>query len=129
MQPFYKFIQRTYAWHVVAMFGALFAVGGLPAVVWGGAMRAVWVYHITWFVNSASHCWGYQVNTCSTPPLAHLSPSFLAAYYAGDGSRCVEQNGCLHLNVSACASVISSGHITPLNEVRVWNCSHTRLET
>lgn len=61
LQPFYKFIQQTYAWHVVAMFAALFAVGGLPALVWGGALRAVWVYHITWFVNSASHCWGYQV--------------------------------------------------------------------
>ncbi|CAL8466841.1 g6377 [Coccomyxa elongata] len=59
-QPFYKFIQRTYAWHVVAMFAALYAFGGLPALVWGGALRAVWVYHITWFVNSASHCWGYQ---------------------------------------------------------------------
>lgn len=60
VQPFYKFIQRTYAWHVVAMFVALYAFGGLPAVVWGGALRAAWVYHITWFVNSASHCWGYQ---------------------------------------------------------------------
>ncbi|KAK9916418.1 hypothetical protein WJX75_002386 [Coccomyxa subellipsoidea] len=59
-QPFYRFIQRTYPWHVVGMFAALFAFGGLPALVWGGALRAVWVYHITWFVNSASHCWGYQ---------------------------------------------------------------------
>ncbi len=64
-QPFYRFIQRTYGWHVVAMFGALFAAGGLPALVWGGALRAVWVYHITWFVNSASHCWGYQVRADS----------------------------------------------------------------
>ena len=29
-------------------------------MVWGGALRIAWVYHITWFVNSASHCWGYQ---------------------------------------------------------------------
>ncbi len=65
-QPFYRFIQKTYVWHIVAMFVALYAFGGLPAVVWGGALRAVWVYHITWFVNSASHCWGYQVNF---PPL------------------------------------------------------------
>jgi stearoyl-CoA desaturase (delta-9 desaturase) len=28
--------------------------------VWGGALRMVWVYHITWFVNSAAHVWGYQ---------------------------------------------------------------------
>lgn len=71
MQPFYKFIQRTYAWHVVAMFVALYAFGGLPAVVWGGALRAAWVYHITWFVNSASHCWGYQVGF-STSPLRRI---------------------------------------------------------
>jgi len=59
-QPFYRFIERTYGLHVLAMFAALFAVGGLPAVVWGGALRCAWVYHITWFVNSASHVWGYQ---------------------------------------------------------------------
>ena len=64
-QPFYRFIQKTYGWHVVAMFGALYAAGGLPALVWGGALRAVWVYHITWFVNSASHCWGYQARARS----------------------------------------------------------------
>ena len=59
-QPFYRFIERTYAWHVIAMFAALYAVGGLPVLVWGGALRCAWVYHITWFVNSASHVWGYQ---------------------------------------------------------------------
>lgn len=59
-QPFYRFIQRTYAWHVVAMFGVLYLLGGLPALVWGGALRVAWVYHITWFVNSAAHCWGSQ---------------------------------------------------------------------
>jgi len=42
----------------VAQFAALFALGGLPAVVWGGALRMVWVYHITWAVNSATHVWG-----------------------------------------------------------------------
>ena len=25
-----------------------------------GCLRVVWVYHITWFVNSAAHAWGYQ---------------------------------------------------------------------
>lgn len=59
-QPFYKWIQRTYPWHVVAQFAALYALGGFPAIVWGGALRVAWVYHITWFVNSASHCWGTQ---------------------------------------------------------------------
>ena len=59
-QPFYTWIQKTYTWHVVGLFAALYALGGFPAMVWGGALRIAWVYHITWFVNSASHCWGYQ---------------------------------------------------------------------
>lgn len=60
-QPFYRFITKTYPLHVVASLALLFACGGLPALVWGGALRAVWVYHVTWFVNSASHVWGNQV--------------------------------------------------------------------
>lgn len=59
-QPFYCWIRDTYIWHVAAQFAALYALGGLGAVIWGGALRMVWVYHITWFVNSAAHVWGYQ---------------------------------------------------------------------
>jgi stearoyl-CoA desaturase (delta-9 desaturase) len=58
--PFYKFIQKTYPLHPLAAAVALFAWGGLPYLVWGMAVRVVWVYHITWFVNSASHVWGSQ---------------------------------------------------------------------
>jgi len=29
-------------------------------VVWGVGVRTVVVYHMTWFVNSACHTWGYQ---------------------------------------------------------------------
>ena len=58
--PFYTFIAKTYPWHIVGMFAGLFLLGGLPAVIWGGALRVCWVYHITWFVNSASHVWGWQ---------------------------------------------------------------------
>eukprot|EP00243_Klebsormidium_subtile_P003004 TRINITY_DN16136_c0_g1_i1.p1 TRINITY_DN16136_c0_g1~~TRINITY_DN16136_c0_g1_i1.p1 ORF type:complete len:401 (+),score=72.44 TRINITY_DN16136_c0_g1_i1:220-1422(+) len=57
---FYKFIQKTYPLHPLAAAVALFALGGLPYLVWGMAVRVVWVYHITWFVNSASHVWGSQ---------------------------------------------------------------------
>jgi fatty-acid desaturase len=58
---FYQFIQKTYPIHPVMMAVALYAAGGVPYIVWGVAVRAVWVYHITWFVNSASHVWGTQV--------------------------------------------------------------------
>ena len=29
-------------------------------VVWGGALRTVLVWHITWSVNSVTHLWGYR---------------------------------------------------------------------
>lgn len=59
-QPYYRWLKDTYVWHVAAQFVALYLLGGFPAIVWGGALRMCWVWHITWFVNSASHCWGYQ---------------------------------------------------------------------
>lgn len=32
----------------------------LSMLVWGMFLRLVYVYHITWFVNSATHMWGYR---------------------------------------------------------------------
>ncbi len=32
--------------------------GGWSLVLWGIPMRLVLVYHVTWLVNSATHCWG-----------------------------------------------------------------------
>ncbi|XP_024356646.1 palmitoyl-monogalactosyldiacylglycerol delta-7 desaturase, chloroplastic [Physcomitrium patens] len=58
--PFYQFIQRTYPIHPIMMAVALYVMGGFPYLIWGMALRVVWVYHITWFVNSASHVWGSQ---------------------------------------------------------------------
>ena len=48
----------------LAMFGIGFAFGGwklaLSLVVWGCFLRTVTVWHSTWFVNSATHLWGYR---------------------------------------------------------------------
>jgi stearoyl-CoA desaturase (delta-9 desaturase) len=38
----------------------LWLAGGWSWVVWGIAVRTVVSYHSTWFVNSASHLWGYR---------------------------------------------------------------------
>jgi stearoyl-CoA desaturase (delta-9 desaturase) len=35
-----------------------FLVGGVRGMVWGGAVRTVWVWHATWAVNSVCHLWG-----------------------------------------------------------------------
>ncbi|KAF9615607.1 hypothetical protein IFM89_024703 [Coptis chinensis] len=59
-QPFYKFLERTYIFHPIALAVLLYVLGGFPFLVWGMAVRIVWVYHITWLVNSACHVWGSQ---------------------------------------------------------------------
>ena len=48
--------------------GLMYAVGyfcwdhytAMSLVAWGMFVRLLYVYHITWFVNSASHIWGYR---------------------------------------------------------------------
>jgi stearoyl-CoA desaturase (delta-9 desaturase) len=39
---------------------AFYQLGGWAWVFWGIFLRLVVVYHITWFVNSATHKWGYR---------------------------------------------------------------------
>lgn len=39
---------------------ALLVFGGLDYLIWGLFVRLVVVYHTTWFVNSATHKWGYK---------------------------------------------------------------------
>jgi len=58
--PVHRFFEKTHVLWTFALGGLLYAVGGLPFVVWGMFMRLVFVYHGTWLVNSAAHLWGYQ---------------------------------------------------------------------
>lgn len=59
-QFFYRFMRSTYILHPIGLAFLLYALGGSPFLVWGMCVRIVWVYHITWFVNSACHIWGNQ---------------------------------------------------------------------
>jgi sn-2 palmitoyl-lipid 9-desaturase len=59
-QPVMKFFERTYGLWLIAFGVALFAIGGIPALLWGMCVRMVISYHSTWFVNSATHLWGYR---------------------------------------------------------------------
>ncbi len=38
----------------------LWAIGGFWVMMWGIFARLVFVYHVTWLVNSAAHKWGYR---------------------------------------------------------------------
>lgn len=58
--PFYRTLEKSQVLLTVTLGLALFAIGGLPFVIWGIFVRLVVVYHVTWLVNSASHAVGYQ---------------------------------------------------------------------
>jgi stearoyl-CoA desaturase (delta-9 desaturase) len=77
--PFYYRLEKNlmqwwvYLAHAVLFFLCGFGVGwwlkgdasgglqfGLSILVWGVFVRTVYVWHITWAVNSVTHTWGYQ---------------------------------------------------------------------
>lgn len=56
--PFYR-VLNTWHWVPLVVLGlVLFAIGGLPWLLWGVFLRVVVGLHITWLVNSATHLWG-----------------------------------------------------------------------
>jgi stearoyl-CoA desaturase (delta-9 desaturase) len=66
--PVLRFLDKTFiVWHLLLGAG-LYAVGyyvwdvptAISLLVWGSFLRMVFVLHVTWFVNSASHIWGYR---------------------------------------------------------------------
>src|SRR6202142_3422431 len=57
-QPFYVWL-NNYHWVPMIVLGVLlYAIGGLPMMLWGIAVRVVVGLHATWLVNSATHMWG-----------------------------------------------------------------------
>lgn len=58
--PVYQFLENYFFPIQIALAGLLYLIGGWPFVVWGVFVRLVLVYHCTWFVNSATHKFGYQ---------------------------------------------------------------------
>lgn len=59
-QRFYRVVENIHLLLPIALGFLLYFLGGWPWVVWGVCVRLVATYHITWFVNSASHTWGYK---------------------------------------------------------------------
>ncbi|XFA71790.1 acyl-CoA desaturase [Thermosynechococcaceae cyanobacterium Okahandja] len=58
--PIYRFLNKYFVPMQVVLAILLYLWGGLPFVVWGVFVRLVLVYHLTWFVNSATHKFGYR---------------------------------------------------------------------
>lgn len=67
-EPFLRLLERTFLWWHVFLGVVLFSLGwalwdiptGLSFLVYGLFLRLVYVLHVTWLVNSASHIWGYR---------------------------------------------------------------------
>jgi stearoyl-CoA desaturase (delta-9 desaturase) len=66
--PVMHFLHKMFLPSHVLLGAVLFAIGyfgwdaytGWSFVVWGMFVRLVYVLHVTWFVNSATHIWGYR---------------------------------------------------------------------
>jgi stearoyl-CoA desaturase (delta-9 desaturase) len=55
---FYIWLNNYHWVPVMVLTGLLYAIGGLPMVLWGNFVRIVFGLHATWAVNSATHMWG-----------------------------------------------------------------------
>lgn len=58
--PVYQFLENYFLPVQLVFAGLLYLIGGWPFVVWGIFVRLVLVFHSTWFVNSATHLFGYR---------------------------------------------------------------------
>ncbi|KAL5730913.1 hypothetical protein ACHQM5_003696 [Ranunculus cassubicifolius] len=59
-QPYYRFLQKTMVLHAYPLVALLYLTGGFPYVVWGMGVRIVYLYHITFAINSICHTWGHK---------------------------------------------------------------------
>ena len=57
---FYRFCHYGMIPIQLVLAALLYYLGGTPFVVWGIFVRLVVVFHCTWFVNSATHKFGYK---------------------------------------------------------------------
>jgi stearoyl-CoA desaturase (delta-9 desaturase) len=55
---FYVWLNNYHWVPMVVLTALLFAIGGLPLMLWGIFVRVVFGLHATWLVNSATHMWG-----------------------------------------------------------------------
>ncbi|MEB3336339.1 MAG: fatty acid desaturase [Leptolyngbyaceae bacterium] len=60
--PVYLFLDKYFLPIQIALAGMLYLIGGWSFVVWGIFVRLVLVFHCTWFVNSATHFFGYRTH-------------------------------------------------------------------
>ena len=58
--PYYFWISKYNFLIAFSMVPVMYYFGGMPFVMWGVFMRVLFMLHVTWFVNSATHRFGYR---------------------------------------------------------------------
>ncbi len=58
--PIHVWLDKYTVIFPLLMAAVLYAIGGMPWLVWGFFVRSILVLHVTWLVNSATHVWGYR---------------------------------------------------------------------
>jgi fatty-acid desaturase len=58
--PVYCWLDRYHLLLQIPMGILLYALGGWSFVIYGMFLRAVLLWHSTWFINSVTHVWGYR---------------------------------------------------------------------
>jgi stearoyl-CoA desaturase (delta-9 desaturase) len=58
--PFYRFVERTWMWHQLPIGLALYAIGGMPWLVWGVFVRVAACTTMHWYISYFAHTRGPQ---------------------------------------------------------------------
>lgn len=58
--PFYCWLNRYFVLLQFPLGLLLYMIGGWSFVIYGMFVRAVLLWHSTWFINSVTHVWGYR---------------------------------------------------------------------
>jgi stearoyl-CoA desaturase (delta-9 desaturase) len=56
--PFFRLLDRFHFFVWLAPLVGCYAIAGWRGVLWGGVIRTVWTWNITWSVNSFCHVFG-----------------------------------------------------------------------
>ncbi|MFG6094881.1 fatty acid desaturase [Leptothoe sp. ISB3NOV94-8A] len=61
--PVYRWLNRNFILLQIPLGLLLYGLGGWSFVIYGIFLRAVLLWHSTWFINSVTHMWGYRTFT------------------------------------------------------------------
>ena len=86
--PYYRWLNKWFLALQLPLAALLYWIGtatgagGWALVLWGIPLRLVLVYHVTWLVNSATHCWGEAVHESGDKSRNNL---WVALFTFGEG--------------------------------------------